>query len=162
MCYKGDLGGVRAALASWEDGEMTNVNTGNEKNFTGLMASIYAGHNEVVEVLLKQSSLDVNTSDSHGITALHWATAWNNVTGLKMLLADPRLTSVNARRGNGLTPLMSAINGGSVECVRELVREKGVDLDTRNDQGRRMEEVARWVKCLAMLATFKISIIRHA
>ena len=75
------------------------------------------------------------------MVALHCAS--RNVTGLRLLLADPRLTTyINARGGLGHTPLMRAMWLGSVECVRELVRLKGVDLETRDDEGMSLEEVA--------------------
>ena len=41
---------------------------------------------------------------------------------------------------------MEAVRGGRVDCVRELVRVEGVDLNTRDERGRRLEEGARWVK----------------
>ena len=65
------------------------------------------------------------------------------MTGLRLLLADPRLTSINARVGFGNTPLMWAVSDGSVECVRELVMVEGVDLETRDDDGMSLEQVAR-------------------
>ena len=127
---------MRAAIARGQD-----VNSSDGANTTGLMWALFRGHNSVVELLLSQPSLDVNSSNSNGSTALHWARG--NVTGLRLLLADPRLTSINARDGGGWTPLMSAVWWGSVEVVRELVRVEGVDLETRDGEGRSLEQVAR-------------------
>ena len=107
-----------------------------------MMWALDRGHNSVVELLLSQPNLDVNSITSNGLTALHYAS--RNVTGIRLLLAHPpRLTSVNARGYAGWTPLMSAVWWGSVEVVRELVRVEGVDLETRDDQGSSLEEVAR-------------------
>ena len=39
--------------------------------------------------------------------------------------------------------LVVAVYSGSVEVVRELVMVKGVDLETRDDEGRSLEEMAR-------------------
>ena len=38
---------------------------------------------------------------------------------------------------------MNAVWWNRVECVRELVAVEGVDLETRDSQGRGLEEVAR-------------------
>ena len=125
--------GVRAAIDGGQDLDISDAN-----NTTGLMWALLEGHNSVVELLLSQPSLDVN---SNGSTALHWANS--NVTGLRLLLADPRLTtSINARSCAGETPLMEAVYHGSVEGVQELVRVVGVDLETRDDYGRSLEQLA--------------------
>ena len=136
LCEEGRLEEVRAALARGQD-----VNSSVRDNRTGLMGAILGGHNSVVELLLSQPSLNVNSTTSIGATALHLACP--NVTGLRLLLADPRLTSINARDGFGNTPLMWAVSDGSVECVRELVMVEGVDLETRDDDGTSLEQVAR-------------------
>ena len=96
LCRDGNLEGLRAALASGQD-----INSYDGAGWTGLMRALWQGHNSVVELLLSQPSLDVNASNNYGITALHWASASNNVTGLRLLLADPRLTSGNARNCGG-------------------------------------------------------------
>ena len=36
-----------------------------------------------------------------------------------------------------------AVYSGSVEVVRELVMVKGVDLETRDDEGKSLKEMAR-------------------
>ena len=41
---------------------------------------------------------------------------------------------------------MVAVFKGSLGCVRQLVRIEGMDLETRDDEGRSLKEVARWVK----------------
>jgi ankyrin repeat protein len=46
---------------------------------------------------------------------------------------------------NGVTPLMSAVGGGSVEMVK-LILEKRPDLDSANDQGYTALRVAREAK----------------
>ena len=147
LCINGDLEGVKAALARGED-----VNTGTEGN-TGLMAAIIKGHNSVVKVLLNQPSLDINRSNIQGFTAVHLACCEDNVTSLRMLLGDPRLTSVNARNCFGQTPLMMAVSKGRVKCVKELVGVEGVNLETMDPEGKSLEArlslevMARWFEC---------------
>ena len=131
LCASGDLEGVRAAVARGQD---VNANGGDGRNMTGLMVLLLCGHNSLVELLLQQPSLDMNLSDRHGDTALHYGVLRDNVTGLRMLLGDPRMNSVNKRSHTGNTALMVAVIKGSVECVRELVRVEGVDLGTIEGQ----------------------------
>ena len=147
LCSDGDLEEVRAALARGED-----VNSRDKNKVTGLMGTLFKAHNTVVEVLLQHPSLDINRSDCRGFTAVHWACLADNVTSLRMLLGDPRLTSVNTRIHCGWTPLMVAVHKGSVECVRELVRVEGVDLGTRDGKGWGLEQEARYVKCCPTLS----------
>ena len=148
LCDDGDLEGVRAAIARGED-----VNGGDNQNMTGLMWALVMEHNSVVNVLLQQPSLDINRIASNGNTAIHWSCSCGNMTGLRMLLGDPRLTSVNAGSKGGFTPLMVAVLKDKAEFVRELMRVEGVDLEARDGEGRSPEDLARWVKCSAMLGT---------
>ena len=148
LCDNGDLEAVRAAIARGED-----VNAGDDQSVTGLMWALVMEHNSVVKVLLQQPSLDINSIASNGNTAIHWSCSCGNMTGLRMLLGDPRLSSVNTGCKSGFTPLMVAVLKGKVEFVRELMRVEGVDLETRDGEGRSPEELARWVKCSAILGT---------
>ena len=142
LCQQGDLEGVKAALARGE-----NVNGVDGLNQTGLMLALERGHNSVVHELLHESTIAVNNCNSRCDTALHFASASDNVTGLRMLLGaqapGPRLTSVQTQGYLGHTPLMRAVMVGKMECVRELVSVEGVDLETRDDEGRSLEEMAR-------------------
>ena len=133
---------VSHALAMGQD-----VNeTGDELNMTGLMLALMCRNHSVVEVLLQQSSLDINRIAATGLTALHLVCCQGDVTGLRMLLRDPRLTLFNARSRGGLTPLMLAVSLGRTECVKEMVRIEEVDLETRDDDWKSLEAVARWVE----------------
>ena len=92
--------------------------------------------------MLQQPAIDVNLADLSGNTPLHACADADNVEGLRLLLAHPAMTSLNARNGDGMTPLMFAIGQEAVGCVRELVQVDGVDLDTRDNTGLTLEEVA--------------------
>ena len=140
LCDDGDLEGVRAAIARGED-----VNGVDDQNVTGLMWAVGRGHYSVVEVLLQQPSLDMNSINDHGTTAVYYACLNNKVIALRMLLGDPRLTSVNTRDPEGRTPLMIAVLNNRVGCVRELARVEGLDLETSGGNDMSLENVARWV-----------------
>ena len=88
------------------------------------MWALFGGRNSVAELLLSEPSLDVNYSDS----ALRMAN--RDVTGLRLLLADPRLASIIARCCRGRTPLVLAVFHGSVVVFWELVRVNGVEMET--------------------------------
>ena len=62
---------------------------------------------------------------------------------VRRLLDHPSCTSLNARSRGGWTPLMLAVGCGMVDCVRELVAEKGVDLETKDNIGKSLEDMAR-------------------
>ena len=109
----------------------------------GLMYAVRFKHNSLVQLLLQQPGIDVNHQDIWGCTALYCSVIGDNPEGLRLLLAHPRMGSINTRTNNGDTPLMNAIRYGSLSCVRELLRVEGVDLDTRDRQGRSLEEEAR-------------------
>ena len=92
LCLDGDLEGVKAALARGQD-----VNGREKFKTTGLMSAIVGEHDSVVQLLLSQPSLDINSSDSYGDTALHCAACMDNVTGLRMLLGDSRQSCRKSR-----------------------------------------------------------------
>jgi ankyrin repeat protein len=52
----------------------------------------------------------------------------------------------NTRYSNGQTPLLYAVNKGSLDVVRALVEEGGASLDVRDDCGR---TVIDWAKFCA-------------
>ena len=94
------------------------------------MRALYLNQNAIVELLLSQPSLDVNLVNRVGWTALHYACYCNHVEGLKMLLAHSGTNSHNDRDDYGRTPLMFATNNKSMDCIRELLKVDGLDLDT--------------------------------
>ena len=137
LCMDGDLGGVSRALRRGE-----RVNSGDSIGNTGLMWAVSNKHNSIVEFLLQYPGVDVNCQNTGGSTALHDSVYSDNLEGLRLLLAHPGMRSLNTKAG-GWTPLMRAVYAGHLSCVIELVRVEGVDLDTRDGQGRSLEEVAR-------------------
>ena len=136
----GILDEVRRALAKGED-----VNSKDENNRTGLMYAVWKNHNPVVRLLLEQPTVALNCIET-GKTALHYAAVGDNVEGVQLLLADPRLNTVNPKDKWGRTPVMVAMELKKVNPLRELVNHPSVDLYTRDGSGRSLEELARWVE----------------
>ena len=97
-----------------------------------------------MKLLLEQPTVDLNYSDGgYGLTALHLAATVDNVEAVRMLLADPRLTTANRYERCGQTPVMMAMDGNNMDALRELVAHPSVDLDTGHRDGRSLEEWAR-------------------
>ena len=85
-------------------------------------------------------------------TALHLAAMAANVQGVQMLLADPRLNSINQKNNEGFTAVMCAMKTNLIyqlsvseyrDVLCELITNPNVDLDARDRQGRSLEEQAR-------------------
>ena len=135
-----NIGWVRRTLARGED-----VNSKDGDNQTGLIYAVsHRWNNEIVKLLLEQPSLDLNCVNNKGNTALLWATINDNVEGVRLLLADPRLNSINHKGLDGRTPVMKAMMmGSSNEIIEELAVHPSVDLDTRDAEGRSLEDAAK-------------------
>ncbi|MCY3545619.1 MAG: ankyrin repeat domain-containing protein [Gemmatimonadetes bacterium] len=90
------------------------------------------GELETVQALLRQGA-DVNTAQSDGMTALHWAARNNDVGIVKTLLYAGATFRATTRLG-GYTPLHLASRGGHTE-VATLILEAGADPDVFTTTG---------------------------
>ena len=109
------------------------------------MWAVQLKHNSVVRFLLEQPTVDLNCTNSNDCTALHLAADDDNVEGVRLLLDDPRLSTVNHQNKNGETAVAVAVLHNNENALRELVAHPSVDLDVMDNDGRSMEELARWV-----------------
>ena len=87
---------------------------------------------EAVRILLRQGA-DVNTAQSDGMTALHWAAANNDIDIAKTLLYAGAAVRATTRLG-GYNPLHIASRGGHAEVAR-LILEAGADPDAFTTTG---------------------------
>ena len=73
---------------------------------------------------------------------------------LKLLLADPQLTTINHMNNEGKTPVMYAMELNKLRALRELVLHDSVDLDTMDNLGRSLEDVARYLFLIILSTNF--------
>ena len=111
-------------------------------NTSALMGAVSNFHNSIVSLLLEQPTVDLNGTDVSGETALHFAAKTGNAEGVRMLLADPRLTTANHQDNKGITPVMVALARNQGDSLRELVAHPSVDLDSKDREGRTLDERA--------------------
>ena len=139
FCGDGDLEGLRKALEQGEDLSDTDGSYG----LSGLMWTVIYSQDRVMEFLLKQPSIDVNQRNNTGNTALHLACCTQDrVTAVSMLVGHPSI-GLNAKNSKGATPLMLATQSGIIDNVKVMMAVHGVDLETKDGDGRSLEEVAR-------------------
>lgn len=74
----------------------------------------------LIELLLNLGA-DPNIEDYHAYTALHYACMWGWPRAVKSLIEYK--SDINARNVSGVCPLMQAVDGCHVECVRLLLKQ---------------------------------------
>ena len=96
---------------------------------TALWAASSRGHVQVVELLLSQSSVDVNkgTSDNER-TALWTACYYGHERVVAALLAHPDIDVNKSTTHHGVTPLWAAACEGHTAIVGMLLRHAGIDV----------------------------------
>lgn len=123
----GDPDALRAALKAGDD-----IHGKDPGGFTGLHWAIQrltntessrdSRHKECIDILLEQSSLDLECASKDGFTALHWALTWQEPEVLKLLIAKG--ANVHAVTKHGKT----AINFSKGDHqIMAILKEAGVD-----------------------------------
>jgi len=182
-CKKGDLEGVKAALKSGidvntmdEDGytglmlaisfnhnsvvklllKTPNIDV-NQKNDWGSFAlnnAVYNSNIEALKLLLDFPSIDVNSVDNYGNSLV----GCHKIDVLKLLLSHPGLTSLTLnqkQKKNGATPVMVAAMRNKLEHLAILAGDLRVDLDTKDKEGRSLEDMARSSAALKIIEEAK-------
>ena len=91
------------------------------------------GGDSAVVKLFVESGMSVETADSKGYTALHFAALKGHLAVVKSLVKNG--AAVNARDNYGATALHFAAWEGHLEVVRSLVEELGLDVYAKNKAG---------------------------
>ena len=76
-------------------------------------------HNPALARTLLQQDVDVNAAQGDGVTALHWASHWNDIDLTRLLIGAG--ANVNAANDLGVTPLSLACVNGSPGMVEVLL-----------------------------------------
>ena len=106
------------------------------RNAHPLLVAAGSGHSAVIEALLAMpTTVDVNTRDSVGMTALHFAARRGHAKAVSRLLAAAHV-DVNARCYAGKTPLHEALRGSSIAVAELLLADARVNFAAREPQGK--------------------------
>jgi len=119
-CSEGDTKKIRCLQLAGFDSSVTN-----EDGCTGILVAAKAGLKEALMLLVRGCSTgsdEINTKDSEGYTALHWAVASGELASVEVLLEAGCEHSVP--NGDGVTPISIAEIEGFQE-IWELLRKKG-------------------------------------
>ena len=73
---------------------------------------------------------------------LHRCVSTEDLASLGPLIYRPGL--LNTPDHLGRTPLLHAVDKGSIRCFKALIRIPEVNMEATDKQGRQPEEVARW------------------
>ena len=142
QCKRGSLANVRTLLAA---GEADVNERGGHLHRTCLMVAVRRQDlteeesKALVSLLLEQPGIELNLTDSRGLTALHLA---KSPASVRLLLAAPGCDPEARDNPERATPLMVAIWRGAIESVMEFVTTPGIDLDSRDRSGRSLEDWA--------------------
>jgi len=143
-CRSGDVPEVRRILAFNLDINSTEAG-GIAGGVTPMMQAMRRNHPDIVRILLADSRIELNCTSRNGLGALHFACYGNCPSVIPVFGQDSRCTPsvVNAKDQWGQTALMTAVDHGHLDCVKEMERLAGIDFGTENDKGETLLEVAR-------------------
>lgn len=85
-------------------------------------------HDDVVELLVKESDVDINARDSDNLTAVYLGSLWGNWKAVETLLklgADPNIGDLEPGKPQW-NPLVCAVEEGHILCVKALL-DAGAD-----------------------------------
>jgi len=125
---------------------LLNVPNIDVNSCSALQCAVIVDNREALKLLLLSvPSLDVNSVEDCGQTALHLTIiySYNNIEALRLLLSHPSLTAHTLNKKNkdkGDTPVMLAVRKNKFEHLALLAADPRVDLDTIDKEGRSLEE----------------------
>ena len=98
------------------------------RDYTPLMYASISGHLEVVELLIGNSQIEVNTRSGMEQTALWFASSNGNTEVVKLLLTHNKI-DVNPEDINGVSALHISSQYGYTEVVRLLIDHPNIDIN---------------------------------
>jgi ankyrin repeat protein len=106
-------------------------------NDSGLIVAAKLGAINAINLLISWGS-DIESQDSTGLTALHWAAANGDVEAVNCLVKNGSKLEALTQRNN--TPLNAAVINGKSAVVNLLLKES--NLNTRNIEGKNSLDLA--------------------
>lgn len=97
---------------------------------TPLIAAVVGEHYALVNFLITNKSVEVNSSDMKGMTALHHAVNRRSTQMVELLLKCDHL-DVNARNGDGITPAMICAQNNDIYNLRILAKRKDMNINLK-------------------------------
>ena len=106
------------------------------------MAAAIKKNVKLLELFLAHPRVDVNCNRGQRLkTALHVALANNNVEGVKLILAEPRLNSLEGQ--DGFEAIRIAFSKGNGDILKELVYHQNIDLAVMDENGLGLDDLIR-------------------
>jgi ankyrin repeat protein len=91
-------------------------------------------HRRILDILLRQDSLDLKCQDEKAMNAVHWAALANDESSLKRLIK--RGFDYAHCDSTGRDPLSHAAEYGHVNIVKTLLEIEGIEVDRGDQSGR--------------------------
>ena len=112
-----------------------DANRRDSAGITPLAWAARGGHEEAMELLLRQESVSPDKSDNCGSTPLRWAAFKGHKSVVKKLL-DRQDVNPNKPDNKGWTPLSLAAGRGHESVVKQLLDRQDVNPDKPSNNGR--------------------------
>ncbi|XP_059473664.1 uncharacterized protein LOC132195582 [Neocloeon triangulifer] len=107
-----------------------DVNQRNESGETALIMSIVANHPTLMQILLQHPEVEVDATDSDGLTALHYAAQDGLYKAMEILLQNG--ADANLQDAIGYTSLHRVLQSGNLECINLLLSVPNVNVNLRD------------------------------
>ncbi|WP_131781685.1 ankyrin repeat domain-containing protein [Legionella gresilensis] len=135
-----DVHAIRGCLIAFPHIKVTNCSnlycttplTDAIRNIAGKKGKEYEEAFEIVKMLLKTPSININATMGSTEPILFMATSIGDVAVLDLFLADPKL-EINKQDNVGYTALHDAVERGHLACVKRLLQDKRIDTTIVNN-----------------------------
>lgn len=111
----------------------------NHQGVTPMMAAIDNNQQEIFDILLPVSE-NLKFKDKYGANALHYAAESGKLSFVKSLINKGNV-DINSQDDDGDSPLIEAVEKGSVEIVSYLL-SKGADVSLKTTGGKTAKDIA--------------------
>ena len=93
------------------------------------------GLSEIVQLLLKDSRVDINLQNNDGETGFFLACSYNQLEIINILLKDTRV-HINISNNCGITSFITTCSNGHFEIIKLLIQEPRVEINISGYNGR--------------------------